>query len=158
MWQCNGQSGQVWRLGWMMLTCLCRKELNPSHISSFSWHRLLCLLLPCHRLTGTFLLRPQISLSEPPAMLGWLWRPLAAASTMVVSTAAILSTRYERVRLYYHLGLYLTTLGAASVWGLLITVMATATGQVGSANGICRAARLWHFAKAANRTDSSDST
>jgi len=66
------------------------------------------------------------------AMLEWLWRPLAAASTLVVSTAAVLSRRYERVRLYYHLGLYLSTLGAASIWGLVITVMATATGQVSS--------------------------
>lgn len=66
------------------------------------------------------------------AMIEWLWRPLAAASTLVVSTAAVLSRRYERVRLYYHLGLYLSTLGAASIWGLVITVMATATGQVSS--------------------------
>lgn len=63
-------------------------------------------------------------------MLGWVLKPLAVASTAVISTLGLLSRKYQRARLYYHLGLYLSTLGAASAWGVLITIVATLTGKV----------------------------
>ncbi|KAK1921308.1 1-acylglycerol-3-phosphate O-acyltransferase [Papiliotrema laurentii] len=62
-------------------------------------------------------------------MLGWVLKPLAVASTVVISTLGLLSRKYQRARLYYHLGLYLSTLGAASAWGVLITIVATLTGK-----------------------------
>ncbi|ODO09088.1 hypothetical protein I350_02688 [Cryptococcus amylolentus CBS 6273] len=61
--------------------------------------------------------------------LGWLFRPLALASTVAFSALGALSTRYQRARLYWNLILYLSALGMASAWGIVVTILATASGQ-----------------------------
>jgi lysophosphatidate acyltransferase len=63
-------------------------------------------------------------------MLGWLLKPFTAITALAAGTVSLLSRKYERVRLYYHLGLYLSILGATSVWGVVLSIAATATGQV----------------------------
>lgn len=62
--------------------------------------------------------------------LSWLFKPLALASTFAFSTLGILSQRYQKARFYFHLTLYLSTLGVASVWGVIVSLLATAAGQV----------------------------
>ncbi len=71
-------------------------------------------------------------------MLGWVWKPLALISTVAVTTLGVLSRKYQRAKLYYHLGIYLSTLGATSVWGVLISIMATAGGQVSTNHSYAR--------------------
>lgn len=63
-------------------------------------------------------------------MLGWILRPLALASTLAFSTLGILSRRYQRARFYYHLTLYISTIGAVSIWGVFVSVLASLAGQV----------------------------
>ena len=65
-------------------------------------------------------------------MLSWLLKPFTAVSALAVGTVSLLSRKYERVRLYYHLGLYLSILGSTSVWGVVLSIVATASGQVSS--------------------------
>ncbi|WVQ74038.1 hypothetical protein IAR50_003619 [Cryptococcus sp. DSM 104548] len=61
--------------------------------------------------------------------IGWLWKPVALASTLAFSALGALSTRYQRARLYWNLILYLSALGMASAWGIVVTILATASGQ-----------------------------
>ncbi|KAK8844606.1 hypothetical protein IAR55_006453 [Kwoniella newhampshirensis] len=61
--------------------------------------------------------------------LSWLLKPFAVASTLALSTLGILSQRYQRARFYFHLTLYCSTLGLASVWGVIVSLLATAAGQ-----------------------------
>ncbi|WWC57935.1 uncharacterized protein I303_100470 [Kwoniella dejecticola CBS 10117] len=61
--------------------------------------------------------------------LGWLLKPIALASTLAISTLGILSRKYQRARFYYHLTLYVSTLGALSVWGVIVSILATISGQ-----------------------------
>ncbi|WWC85697.1 uncharacterized protein L201_000563 [Kwoniella dendrophila CBS 6074] len=61
--------------------------------------------------------------------LGWIVKPLALASTLALSTLGILSRKYKKARFYYHLTLYVSTLGALSVWGVIVSIVATVTGQ-----------------------------
>ena len=63
-------------------------------------------------------------------MFGWLVRPLALASTVAISTLGVFSQRYQRARFFFHVILYISTLGAVSVWGLLVSVLASLAGQV----------------------------
>ncbi|WVQ85206.1 hypothetical protein IAT38_007371 [Cryptococcus sp. DSM 104549] len=61
--------------------------------------------------------------------LSWVLKPLALASTIALSTLGVLSQRYQRARFYFHLILYVSTLGLASVWGVIVSILATAAGQ-----------------------------
>ncbi|WVR03265.1 hypothetical protein IAU60_000256 [Kwoniella sp. DSM 27419] len=61
--------------------------------------------------------------------LGWLLRPAAVASTLALSTLGLLSRRYRRARFYFNLTLYVSTLAANSVWGVVVSILATAAGQ-----------------------------
>ncbi|WRT63542.1 uncharacterized protein IL334_000447 [Kwoniella shivajii] len=61
--------------------------------------------------------------------LGWVLKPLALASTLALSTLGVLSRKYKRARFYYHLTLYICTLGAASFWGVVVSILATVAGQ-----------------------------
>ncbi|WWD05952.1 hypothetical protein V865_004037 [Kwoniella europaea PYCC6329] len=61
--------------------------------------------------------------------LGWLLKPIALASTLALSTLGVLSRKYQRARFYYHLTLYVSTLGALSLWGVVVSILATVTGQ-----------------------------
>ncbi|WWC66947.1 uncharacterized protein I206_100854 [Kwoniella pini CBS 10737] len=61
--------------------------------------------------------------------LGWLLKPIALASTLAISTLGILSRKYQRARFYYHLTLYVSTLGALSIWGVIVSILATVSGQ-----------------------------
>lgn len=70
-------------------------------------------------------------------MLGWLLRPFTAVSALAVGTVSLLSRKYERVRLYYHLGMYLSILGATSLWGVFLSIAATAAGQVSAIPWSC---------------------
>jgi lysophosphatidate acyltransferase len=63
-------------------------------------------------------------------MVGWILRPIAAVSAIAVSTLGLLSTRYQKARFYLNLGLYSGTLGVWSVWGVVVSILATAVGQV----------------------------
>lgn len=65
--------------------------------------------------------------------IGWILRPLGAASAIAVGTLGILSRWYQRPRLYFNLTVYLATVGVASVWGVVLSVLATAVGQVSAA-------------------------
>ena len=60
----------------------------------------------------------------------WILRPLATASAIAVAALGVASRKYEKARLYWHLGLYVGTLGLLSVWGVVVSVLATAAGQV----------------------------
>ncbi|ORY27361.1 hypothetical protein BCR39DRAFT_538480 [Naematelia encephala] len=62
-------------------------------------------------------------------MLGWLLKPFALASTIALSTLGILSQKYQRARFYFHLILYISTLGAMSIWGVAVSILATLAGQ-----------------------------
>ena len=63
-------------------------------------------------------------------MLGWLTRPVTLVAALAFSTISVLSRKYRRLRLYYHLFLYTSTLGVLSVWGVLVSIAATITGHV----------------------------
>jgi len=41
-----------------------------------------------------------------------------------------LSTKYQKARFYLNLGLYSGTLGIWSIWGVVVSILATAVGQV----------------------------
>jgi len=53
-----------------------------------------------------------------------------AVSAIAVSTLGLLSTKYQKARFYFNLGLYSGTLGLWSVWGVVVSILATAVGQV----------------------------
>ncbi|RXK36661.1 lysophosphatidate acyltransferase [Tremella mesenterica] len=61
--------------------------------------------------------------------LPWLIKPLAAATAIVFSTLGVLSRRYQRARFYFHLSIYIGTLGLLSAWGVVISLFAPLIGQ-----------------------------
>jgi lysophosphatidate acyltransferase len=63
-------------------------------------------------------------------MATWLFKPVAAVSAIAVTTLGLLSTKYEKARFYLNLGLYSGTLGVWSVWGVVVSILATAVGHV----------------------------
>jgi lysophosphatidate acyltransferase len=63
-------------------------------------------------------------------MLGWVLKPLALASTLALSTLGLLGRKYQRARFIFHFTLYVSTLGAMSVWGVVVSLLATLAGQV----------------------------
>lgn len=60
----------------------------------------------------------------------WVLKPIAIASAVAFGALGVLSRRYQRARFYFNLTIYVTTLASASFWGLLISIIATAAGQV----------------------------
>lgn len=62
--------------------------------------------------------------------LSWFLKPLAIASAVAFGALGILSRKYQKARLYFNVTVYLTTLATTSVWGLVVTILASATGQV----------------------------
>jgi lysophosphatidate acyltransferase len=74
-------------------------------------------------------------------MATWLFKPVAAVSAIAVTTLGLLSTKYEKARFYLNLGLYSGTLGVWSVWGVVVSILATAVGHVS-----CPAPRWRHTA------------
>jgi lysophosphatidate acyltransferase len=63
-------------------------------------------------------------------MLAWILKPLAYASTLAFTTLGLLSPRSQTARFYFNFTLYLSILGASSVWGVLISIFATIAGRV----------------------------
>jgi len=63
-------------------------------------------------------------------MAWWILKPVVAVSAIAVSTLGLLSTKYQRARFYLNLGLYSGTLGVWSIWGVVVSILATAVGQV----------------------------
>ncbi|KAL1409664.1 1-acylglycerol-3-phosphate O-acyltransferase [Vanrija albida] len=61
--------------------------------------------------------------------LSWVLKPIAIASAVAFGALGVLSRRYQRARFYFNLTIYVTTLASASLWGLLISIIATAAGQ-----------------------------
>jgi hypothetical protein len=74
--------------------------------------------------------------------MSWILKPLALASTLALSTLGVLSRRYQKARFYFHFTLYLSTLGLASAWGVIVSILATAAGQVGCFSA-CRKLVWW---------------
>lgn len=62
--------------------------------------------------------------------IGWILKPLAVASAVAFSTLGVLSRSSQRARLYFNATIFIATLGAASAWGVVISVLASVTGQV----------------------------
>lgn len=62
--------------------------------------------------------------------MSWLFKPVAAVSAIAVSTLGLLSTKYQKARFYFNLGLYSGTLGIWSIWGVVVSILATAVGHV----------------------------
>lgn len=62
--------------------------------------------------------------------MSWLFKPIAAASALALSTLGLLSRKSQKARFYLNLGLYSGTLGVLSVWGVVVSILATALGQV----------------------------
>lgn len=62
--------------------------------------------------------------------ISWLLKPVALVSTVALSTLGVLSRRYQRARLYFNITIYVSTLGLMSVWGVVVSILATAAGQV----------------------------
>lgn len=60
----------------------------------------------------------------------WVLKPLAIVSAVAFGALGLISRKSQKARLYFNVTIYLTTLGAASIWGVLITILASATGQV----------------------------
>jgi lysophosphatidate acyltransferase len=63
-------------------------------------------------------------------MAWWIIKPIVAVSAIAVSTLGLLSTKYQKARFYLNLGLYSGTLGIWSIWGVVVSILATAVGQV----------------------------
>ncbi|GMK58186.1 hypothetical protein CspeluHIS016_0502180 [Cutaneotrichosporon spelunceum] len=61
--------------------------------------------------------------------VSWVLKPLALASAVAFGALGILGRKYQKARLYFNVTVYLTTLATSSVWGLLVTIIASATGQ-----------------------------
>ncbi|KAK4686994.1 lysophosphatidate acyltransferase, partial [Tremellales sp. Uapishka_1] len=61
--------------------------------------------------------------------MSFLFKPLALVSTLAFSTLGLLSRRYQKARFYFHLTLYMSTMGVISIWGVVISILATAAGQ-----------------------------
>lgn len=62
--------------------------------------------------------------------IGWILKPLAVASAVAFSTLGVLSRKSQKARLYFNATIFIATLGAASAWGVVISVLASLTGQV----------------------------
>jgi len=69
---------------------------------------------------------------HPPisATMSWLFKPLAAASALALSTLGLVSRKSQTARFYLNLGLYSGTLGVISLWGVVVSILASAVGQV----------------------------
>ncbi|OWZ45843.1 lysophosphatidate acyltransferase [Cryptococcus neoformans] len=61
--------------------------------------------------------------------ISWLLKPVALVSTVALSTLGVLSRRYQRARFYFNITIYVSTLGLMSVWGVVVSILATAAGQ-----------------------------
>ncbi|BEI82368.1 hypothetical protein CcaverHIS002_0302360 [Cutaneotrichosporon cavernicola] len=61
--------------------------------------------------------------------ISWVLKPLAIASAVAFGALGILGRKYQKARLYFNVTIYLTTLATTSVWGILVTILASATGQ-----------------------------
>ncbi|ADV24659.1 lysophosphatidate acyltransferase [Cryptococcus gattii E566] len=61
--------------------------------------------------------------------ISWLLKPVALVSTVALSTLGLLSKRYQRARFYFNVTIYVSTLGLMSVWGVVVSILATAAGQ-----------------------------
>lgn len=62
--------------------------------------------------------------------ISWLLKPVALVSTVALSTLGLLSRRYQRARFYFNVTIYVSTLGLMSFWGVVVSILATAAGQV----------------------------
>lgn len=62
--------------------------------------------------------------------MSWLIKPLAAASALALSTLGLISRKSQKARFYLNLGLYSGTLGVISLWGVVVSILASAAGQV----------------------------
>lgn len=65
-----------------------------------------------------------------PDMLAKLLRPINIATTAAIGGIAVLVRKSRRARFAYHLTLYASSLGVASIWGVAVSVVATLVGQV----------------------------
>nr|ODO02187.1 lysophosphatidate acyltransferase [Cryptococcus depauperatus CBS 7855] len=61
--------------------------------------------------------------------LSWLMKPISLASAVALSTLAILSRKHQKARFYWHLLLYISTMGFISAWGVVISLLAAMAGQ-----------------------------
>ncbi|KLT40182.1 putative 1-acylglycerol-3-phosphate O-acyltransferase [Cutaneotrichosporon oleaginosum] len=61
--------------------------------------------------------------------ISWVLKPLAIASAVAFGALGLLSRKNQKARLYFNVTVYLTTLATTSVWGLVVTILASATGQ-----------------------------
>lgn len=75
-------------------------------------------------------------------MAWWTIKPIVAVSAIAVSTLGLLSTKYQKARFYLNLGLYSGTLGIWSIWGVVVSILATAVGQVSYRSSISRSYSL----------------
>jgi len=64
-----------------------------------------------------------------PFALSWVFKPLAVVSALAFTTLGLLSRKSRRARLYFHVTLYVGGLGLASLWGVVVTIVATAAGK-----------------------------
>lgn len=69
--------------------------------------------------------------------ISWLLKPVALVSTVALSTLGVLSRRYQRARFYFNLTIYVSTVGLMSVWGVVVSILATAAGQVRASFAPC---------------------
>jgi hypothetical protein len=69
-------------------------------------------------------------------MLGWILKPLALASTVALSTLGLLGRKYQKARFIFHLTFYVSALGAVSVWGVVVSLLATLAGQVSDGDAL----------------------
>ncbi|WVN85990.1 uncharacterized protein L203_101148 [Cryptococcus depauperatus CBS 7841] len=61
--------------------------------------------------------------------LSWLMKPISLATAVALSTLAILSRKHQKARFYWHLLLYISTMGFISAWGVVISLLAAMAGQ-----------------------------
>lgn len=64
--------------------------------------------------------------------MSWLIKPLVAASALALSTLGLVSRKSQKAKFYLNLGLYSGTLGIISLWGVVVSILASAVGQVSS--------------------------
>lgn len=62
--------------------------------------------------------------------MSWIIKPLVAASALALSTLGLVSRRSQKAKFYLNLGLYSGTLGIISLWGVVVSILASAVGQV----------------------------
>ena len=98
--------------------------------------------------SGHLLLAQRHPLATNTTMAWWIIKPIVAVSAIAVSTLGLLSTKYQKARFYLNLGLYSGTLGIWSIWGVVVSILATAAGHVSYRPSSSRSYRLhsaiWH--------------